>query len=95
MEPKEIRSRTIFGTAKMQVRFRSKNRIVITDFREVKEILRGFILGMWSNFSVFSGRNEKVYGQNEDSGLSAVFLKLPEGGRNDVFSESSKVELMF
>ena len=46
MEPKEIRSGKVFGTNKIQLQFRSKNRIVIMDFREVKEILRGFILGM-------------------------------------------------
>ena len=46
MEPKEIGSGTIFGTAKIQLRFRSKNRIVITDFQEVNKTLKGLKFGM-------------------------------------------------
>ena len=70
---KEIRIDTIFGIAKIQLRFRLQNRIIIGDFWEVNRTLNKFIFGMKSNPSRVSGRNERVYCQNEDSGLSAVF----------------------
>ena len=46
MGSKEIDSGMVFGTAKMQLFVRLQNRIIIEDFREVIETLKGFIFGM-------------------------------------------------
>ena len=73
MEAKEIGSGTIFGIAKRQLLDRLQNRIIVADFREVTGTFKGFMNGIKGNPSVSFGRNERVYGQNEDSGLSAVF----------------------
>jgi len=52
---------------------RLKHRIVVTDFQKVNGTMRGFIFGIYNNPSVVSGKNENVFGQNEDLGLSVVF----------------------
>ena len=46
MGPKEIDSGTILGTAKMQLSIRLQNRIIVEDFREAIETLKGFIFDM-------------------------------------------------
>lgn len=46
MASKEIESETIFGTTKIQLRFRLRNQIIVGDFREVKGTLWRFIFDM-------------------------------------------------